>query len=131
MHLEIDGGGGQLHPDAGAGDGQAVSDADRGHFYDYGAGDGGDGAGGAGGAGGWRCVGSYWTGGRRGTTWGVCCGASIKRKWSGGKFSPSRGPSRPTRNAKPKSMFSRRRRGGGTRRFSTGTGPNFIYGRRT
>src|SRR5216110_2619316 len=49
MHLEIDGGGGQLHPDAGAGDGQAVSDADRGHFYDYGAGDGGDGAGGAGG----------------------------------------------------------------------------------
>ncbi len=77
------------------------------------------------------CFGSYWTRGRRGTTWGVCCGASIKRKWSGGKFSPSRGPSRPTRNAKPKSMFSRRRRGGGTRRFSTGIGRNFIYGRRT
>src|SRR5216110_2109894 len=60
--------------------------------------------------------------GQAGDNVGVCCGASIKRKWSGGKFSPSRGPSRPTRNAKPKSMFSRRRRGGGTRRFSTGIG---------
>src|SRR5262245_39166325 len=43
-----DGGGGQLHTDAAAAGGQAVSDADRGHFLDHGAGDGGDGAGGAG-----------------------------------------------------------------------------------
>src|SRR5438034_851344 len=56
MHLEIDGGGGQLHPDAGAGDGQAVSDADRRDCYDYETGDGRDGAdgGGAGGVGRWR-----------------------------------------------------------------------------
>ena len=46
--LEADGGGGQLHSDAAAAGGQAVSDADRGHFLDHGAGDGGDGAGGAG-----------------------------------------------------------------------------------
>src|SRR4030095_2210391 len=47
--LEVDGGGGQLHSDAAAAGGQAVSDADRGHFLDHGAGDGGDGGGGAGG----------------------------------------------------------------------------------
>ena len=46
--LEADGGGGQLHSDAAAAGGQAVPDADRGHFLDHGAGDGGDGAGGAG-----------------------------------------------------------------------------------
>ena len=46
--LEADGGGGQLHSDAAAAGGQAVFDADRGHFLDHGAGDGGDGAGGAG-----------------------------------------------------------------------------------
>src|SRR5205823_1928480 len=46
--LQADGGGGQLHSDAAAAGGQAVSDADRGHFLDHGAGDGGDGAGGAG-----------------------------------------------------------------------------------
>ena len=46
--LGADGGGGQLHSDAAAAGGQAVSDADRGHFHDHGAGDGGDGAGGAG-----------------------------------------------------------------------------------
>ena len=46
--LGADGGGGQLHSDAAAAGGQAVSDADRGHFLDHGAGDGGDGAGGAG-----------------------------------------------------------------------------------
>src|SRR5947208_836548 len=50
--MEADGGGGQLHPDAEAGDRQAVFDADRGHLFDHGAGDGGDGAGGAGGGGG-------------------------------------------------------------------------------
>ena len=43
--LDADGGGGHLHPDAGARDGQAVPDADRGHFLDLGARDGGDGAG--------------------------------------------------------------------------------------
>src|SRR5213076_3052130 len=47
--MEADGGGGQLHPDAEAGDRQAIFDADRGHLFDHGAGDGGDGAGGAGG----------------------------------------------------------------------------------
>ena len=36
-----------LYSDAAAGGGQAVFDADRGHFHDHGAGDGGDGAGGA------------------------------------------------------------------------------------
>ena len=45
--LEADGGGGQLHSDAAAAGGQAVSDADRGHFLDHGAGDGGHGPGGA------------------------------------------------------------------------------------
>src|SRR5205807_2476765 len=55
VHLAADGGGGQLHTDAAAAGGQAVFDADRGHFFEYGAGDGGDGAGGAGGrGGGWR-----------------------------------------------------------------------------
>src|SRR6185295_7437766 len=38
-HLEADGGGGQLHSDAAAAGGQAVPDADRGHFHDHGAGD--------------------------------------------------------------------------------------------
>src|SRR2546427_5059779 len=47
--MEADGGGGQLHTDAEAGDRQAIFDADRGHLFDHGAGDGGDGAGGAGG----------------------------------------------------------------------------------
>src|SRR6185295_16126494 len=42
-----DGGGGQLHTAAAAGDRQAVPDADRGHLHDLGPGDGGDGAGGA------------------------------------------------------------------------------------
>src|SRR5881409_3484261 len=46
VHMGADGGGGQLHSDAGAGDRQAVFDADRGHLFDHGAGDGGDGAGG-------------------------------------------------------------------------------------
>src|SRR5262249_38941950 len=46
--LEADGRGGQLYSDAAAAGGQAVSDADRGHFFDHGAGDGGDGPGGAG-----------------------------------------------------------------------------------
>src|SRR3989454_31059 len=50
--MEADGGGGQLHPDAEAGDRQAIFDADRGHLFDHGAGDGGDGAGGAWGGGG-------------------------------------------------------------------------------
>src|SRR4030095_6644711 len=45
--LEADGGGGQLYTDAAAAGGQAVFDADRGHFQQHGAGDGGDGAGGA------------------------------------------------------------------------------------
>src|SRR5262249_18015909 len=49
VHLGPDGGSGQLHPDAAAAGGQAVFDADRGHFHDHGAGDGGDGAGGGGG----------------------------------------------------------------------------------
>src|SRR5882672_10841204 len=46
--LEADGRGGQLYSDAAAAGGQAVFDADRGHFLDHGAGDGGDRAGGAG-----------------------------------------------------------------------------------
>src|SRR2546422_11777865 len=50
--MEADGGGGQLHSDAEAGDRQAVFDADRRYLFDHGAGDGGDGAGGAGGGGG-------------------------------------------------------------------------------
>ncbi len=74
-----------------AGDGRAVPDADRGCVLDLGARDGGDGArgarGGEGGRGdrdrghqgrrsrrwctGWRCSGSCWTRGRRGTTWGA------------------------------------------------------------
>src|SRR5207247_844812 len=37
------GSGGQLHTDTEAGDRQAVFDADRGHFFDIGTGDGGDG----------------------------------------------------------------------------------------
>src|SRR5262249_50928266 len=40
--LEADGGGGKLYSDAAAASGQAVSDADRGHFLDHGARDGGD-----------------------------------------------------------------------------------------
>src|SRR2546421_6751339 len=53
--MEADGGGGQLHTDAEAGDRQALFDADRGHLFDHGAGDGGDGAGRArGGEGGGR-----------------------------------------------------------------------------
>src|SRR2546426_676761 len=61
--MEADGGGGQLHTDAEAGDRQAIFDADRGHLFDHGAGDGGDGAGGwvwAGGGGGG--VGGFFTG---------------------------------------------------------------------
>jgi hypothetical protein len=44
-----DGGGGRLHPDAGAGGRPAVPDADRGRLRDQGAGHGGDRAGRAGG----------------------------------------------------------------------------------
>jgi len=40
----VDGGGGQLHSDAGAGCGQAVFDAGGGCVFDIGAWDGGDGA---------------------------------------------------------------------------------------
>ena len=40
---ELMAGGGRLHPDAGAGRGPAVPDADRGHILDFGAGHGGDG----------------------------------------------------------------------------------------
>src|SRR4030095_5146302 len=53
-YIKAGGGGANLHPTAAAAGGQAVSDADRGHFFDHGAGDGGDGAGGAGGRGGGR-----------------------------------------------------------------------------
>src|SRR5213083_2290682 len=49
VHMGADGGGGQLHSDAGAGDRQAIFDADRGHVLDHGAGEGCDAAGGAGG----------------------------------------------------------------------------------
>ncbi len=100
-----DGRGGQLHPDAEAGDRQAVSDADRGHFLDSGARDGGDGAhraghreGGRGngdrgvpgdaqdgGHRAWRCSRSCWTKGGPGTTWGCCCAAWRRTKWSGGR----------------------------------------------
>jgi len=84
---------GQLHSDPAAAGGQAVSDADRGHFLDHGAGDGGDGADRAGD----REVGeeieivgmadtrksvvtgvemfrSCWMKGKPGITWAVCCG---------------------------------------------------------
>ena len=46
--MELMDGGGQLHPGAGAGVGQAVLDADRGCVHDHWSGDGGDGEGGAG-----------------------------------------------------------------------------------
>src|SRR5437870_4540921 len=69
--MEADGGGGQLHPDAEAGDRQAIFDADRGHLFDHGAGDGGDGAGGAGGG----------EGGGRGGDRGVSGGGG----WGGGR----------------------------------------------
>src|SRR5262249_47432492 len=46
--LQADGRGGQLYSDAAAAGGQAVPDADRGHFLDHGAGDGGHGARGTG-----------------------------------------------------------------------------------
>src|SRR6185503_8801515 len=62
--LEADGGGGQLHSDAAAAGGEAVSDADRGHFLDHGAGDGGDGAGGAGAVGAGAGGAGYREGGR-------------------------------------------------------------------
>src|SRR5438034_10165321 len=45
---DVDGRGGQVHPDPGATGGPAVSDADRGRVFDLGAWDGGDGACGAG-----------------------------------------------------------------------------------
>ena len=38
----VDAGGGRVHPDAAAGRGAAVFDADRGHFFDIGTGHGGD-----------------------------------------------------------------------------------------
>ena len=70
VHLGADGGGGQLYSDAAAAGGQAVFDADRGHFHDHGAGDGGDGAGGAGDReGGGRDRDRGDAGGRRGSRW--------------------------------------------------------------
>src|SRR5437879_3779325 len=71
--MEADGGGGQLHTDAEAGDRQAIFDADRGHLFDHGAGDGGDGAGGGGGGegGGRGGGGGGWGEGRGGGERGV------------------------------------------------------------
>ncbi len=48
LHQGVAAGGGRVHSDAGAGDGQAVHDADRRRVLDQGARDGGDGAGGPG-----------------------------------------------------------------------------------
>ena len=46
---------------------------------------------------GWRCFGSCWMMGRRGTTWGCCCGEWTRRKWSAGWCWRRRGRSRRTR----------------------------------
>ena len=100
MHLGADAGGGRVHSDAGAGDGQAVPDAGGRRVRHQGAGDGGDGAhrarrgarsattveivglkddaedGGDGrGDVPQDAEGRAW----RGTTWGVCC-AGIERE---------------------------------------------------
>ena len=100
-----DGGGGQLHSDAGARDRQAVPDADRRHFLDPGARHGGDGPHRAGhlqsrrGNGNRRVPGHAQDGGdgrgnvqeaagrraRRATTWGCCCAAWKRTKWSAGR----------------------------------------------
>ena len=100
-----DGGGGQLRAAAGAGGGQAVPDADRGHLLDLGPRHGGDGPYGARDREGGRGDGdrrdsattrkTVVTGvemfkkqldeGRRATTRGCCCAASPRKTWSAGR----------------------------------------------
>ena len=151
VDLQAGGGAGQLYPAAAAGDRRAVSDAGGGRVLDLGSGDGGDRAGGAwGGEGGgcagdrgaeadacrrcargWRCSGSCWTRGRRGTTWAYCSEAPSGRRWSGGKCWRSRGRSRRTPSSPARCTCCRRTRGVGIRRSSRGTGRSFISARRT
>ena len=102
---EADGGGGRLHPAAGAGEGPAVPDADRGRVHDLGARHGGDGAGRARDRQGWRrgrdrrvcgrrrrrwrrasrCSASSWIRARRGTMSACSCAARSARRWSAGQ----------------------------------------------
>ena len=51
---------------------------------------------------GWRCSASSWTRGRRGTTWGCCCGGSRRTRSSGGWCWRSRGASRRTPSSRPR-----------------------------
>jgi elongation factor Tu len=51
---------------------------------------------------GWRCFASSSMRGRRGTTWGCCCGARSARKWSAGRCCASPAASRRTRSLKPR-----------------------------
>ena len=76
---------------------------------------------------GWRCSGSSWTRGRRGTTWGSCCGAPSARKWSAGRCWRSRPRSPRTPSSPPRSTCCRRTKAVGTRRSSTGYRPQFYF----
>ncbi len=69
--------------------------------------------------------------GRAGDNVGRCCAGWTRTRWSGGRCWPSRGPSRRTRSSRPRCTCWARKRGGGTRRSSTGTGRSSTFGRRT
>src|SRR5262245_63195252 len=67
-----------------------------------------------------------WTRGRGGTTSGRCCGGSTRTRWSGGRCWRSRGRSSRTGSSRRRCTCWGRTRGGGTRRFSTGTGRSLL-----
>src|SRR5947208_192908 len=81
-------------------------------------------------AGGWRGSASSWSRGRRGMTWGWCCGAPSGKRWSGGRCWRSRGRLPRTPSSAVRCTCCPRRRGGGIRRSSMATGRSFISGRR-
>ena len=148
---QADGGARQLHSAAGAGNRQAVHDADRGRVLDLGARHGGDGPDrarpGEGGRGnrdrGLQADGEEGGDGRRdvpqaagfggggGQRRACCCAAWKRRTWSAGRCWRSRGRSSRTRSSRARSTSCRRKRAGGTRRSSTGIGRSSTSGRRT
>ena len=146
--LEADGGGGQLHSDAAAAGGQAVPDADRGHFHDHGAGDGGDGAGGAGdgegggrdrdrgdaggdeevgGDGGGDVPEAAWTRGRRGTTSGRCCAGSTRTRCERGQVLAKPGSIKPHKKFKAEVYVLAKEEGGRHTPFFNGYRPQFYF----
>ena len=144
---EADGGGGQLHPAAGAGEGPAVFDADRGCVHDLGARHGGDRAGRArhrqgrrrgrdrraaadredGGDRGRDVPEAAWTRARRATISGSCCAAPSARRSSAARCWRRRARSRRTRIFSAEAYVLTKEEGGRHTPFFDNYRPQFYF----